>query len=97
MSWLFDQAPNVAAVTCKSVVAGAPILLVTHYLDDHSWAFLDGRTVELSDALVVSMKNIIDAHPDIGAIADLSPGWSARRANANSPWVRKIDPFEEEE
>ncbi|MGH9968902.1 MAG: hypothetical protein ACREBG_14035 [Pyrinomonadaceae bacterium] len=43
--WPFDQAPNVAAITTRQVIeSGSPILLVTHYEDDHSWAFLCGTT-----------------------------------------------------
>jgi hypothetical protein len=41
--WPFHQAPNVAAVTTRAVVeTGAPILLVVHYEEDDSWAFLTG-------------------------------------------------------
>ena len=42
MEWKFDQAPNVACITSQAVLDGSPVLVVTHYGDDHSWAFLDG-------------------------------------------------------
>jgi len=36
--WLFDQAPNAAAITTRQVIdLNCPILQVTHYEDDHSW------------------------------------------------------------
>ncbi len=39
--WPFDQAPNVAAITTVNVLeCRAPILVVLHYRDDDSWAFL---------------------------------------------------------
>jgi len=94
MDWLFDQAPNVATVTCRPVIEGAPILVVTHYLDDHSWAFLDGQVWDQSKALVVGMKTVIDAHPYIKELADLPPGWRAERASEEAPWIRTIDPPE---
>jgi hypothetical protein len=38
--WAFDQGPEVAAITTGQVLdGGLPILRVTHYSDDHSWAF----------------------------------------------------------
>jgi hypothetical protein len=41
--WPFDQAEDVMAVSDASVVEdGRPVLLVIHYSEDHSWAFLSG-------------------------------------------------------
>lgn len=97
MTWQFDQEPNVVAITCKTVMANAPVLLVTHYLDDHSWAFLDGQIWEPSEALLVTMKSVIDAHPYLDELADLPPGWSATRQDAASPWVRGVDPVEHDD
>jgi len=38
--WPFDQPPGTAAITTVRVIEeDLPILLVTHYADDHSWAF----------------------------------------------------------
>lgn len=91
MTWKFDQARNVACITCRSVVDGDPVLLVTHYADDDSWAFLDGQPLDAADALVVAMSSVVDRHPDLDGIADLPPGWSASRAAANAPWVRSQD------
>ncbi len=90
--WRFDQAPNVAAVTCRNVIDGAPILVVVHYSDDHSWAFLDGLGFQASDALVVAMQEIVELDPTISSIADLPPGWVARRESVVSVWVSAFDP-----
>lgn len=96
MAWVFDQAPNVAAISVRTVVGNAddnaPVLVVSHYSDDHSWAFLDGQAWTEDQAIVVSMKNILDAHPYLTEVADLPPGWRATRADVNSPWVREEDP-----
>ena len=77
MSWPFDQAPNVACITCRSVIDGAPVLLVTHYEDDHSWAFLDGNVFDEGAAMVVAMKTVVERDPALAEIADLPPGWTA--------------------
>jgi hypothetical protein len=88
VAWKFDQKPNVACITCSSVITGAPVLVVTHYQDDHSWAFLDGQTFSTEDALVVAMSSVIDLHPDLAEIADLPPGWTATRNGQITPWSR---------
>lgn len=87
MDWKFDQAPNVACITCRSVIEGHPVLVVTHYGDDHSWAFLDGAPADMATALVVAMSDILERHPDVAEIAQLPPGWSATRVAAGESWV----------
>jgi hypothetical protein len=43
--WPFDQAPDAAAVTTVRVLENKlPILTVTHYSGDHSWALVCGTT-----------------------------------------------------
>ena len=87
MGWKFDQPPNVACITCASVIKGHPVLLATHYEDDHSWAFMDRGPVDPASALVVAMSEIVDRHPDLAEIANLSPGWSATRTAVGEPWM----------
>jgi hypothetical protein len=37
-TWPFDQPPNCAVLTLRSIVfGGAPILYVSHDADDHGW------------------------------------------------------------
>lgn len=90
-AWPFDQDPDVAAVTSQSVIDGAPILLVVHYSDDHSWAFLDGEDLEFDSGRVVAMKTIFAYDPSLAAIADLPPGWVARRESVASQWQTAPD------
>jgi hypothetical protein len=95
MTWQFDQAPNVACITCRSVIEGHPVLTVTHYDDDDSWAFLDGQPAVAANALVVAMSEVVDRHPDVDEIADLLPGWSATRAAVGQPWSKTKDDWED--
>lgn len=90
--WPFDQAPDVAAVTSQSVIDGAPILLVVHYSDDHSWAFLDGEDMDMDSGRVVAMKTILAYDPSLAAITDLPPGWVARRESVDAEWQTAPDP-----
>ena len=87
--WPFDQDKNVAAITTRQVLReGHAVLRVVHYSDDHSWAFTCGTTSDPKDALVVSMKSMVELDPTLFSIADLLPGWVASREARGSPWKR---------
>jgi hypothetical protein len=87
--WPFDQAPNVAAITVRAVLEGAPILHVSHDKDDHGWQFLDGREVDVEEARVVGMGEVLKLDPSLIEIADLPPGWIAWRESPSGPWNRQ--------
>jgi len=89
-SWPFDQDPNVGALTTRQVLElNLPILVVTHYSDDHSWAFVCGTTEQYKeDGRLVCMADVLKRDPSLREIADLPPGWSAERDNVGSEWLR---------
>lgn len=90
--WPFDQGRNVAAITTRQVVhEGLPVLMVVHYADDHSWAFICGTTNESDDAMLISMEQALSRDPSLASIADLPPGWTATRDTVESDWVRTKD------
>ena len=91
--WPFDQAQNVAAITTRQVLElGYPVLQVTHYEDDHSWAFVCGTTNDWAgDGRVICMAEALRIDGTLRSIADLPPGWSAWREDRNSEWVRYPD------
>jgi hypothetical protein len=97
MGWVFDQTPDTACITCRSVVEGAAVLSVTHYDEDDSWAFLDGQPYDMRTALVVAMQTVISVHPSLTDIADLPPGWSAVRGAVGQPWIRTVDVWDKRE
>jgi hypothetical protein len=66
-----------------------PILVVQHYADDHSWAFLCGTTDSTEDGRVVGMATALQLDPTLRSIADLPPGWIARRQRIGGEWVRE--------
>lgn len=87
--WPFDQEPNVAAITTRQVLRdGLPILGVTHYSDDHSWAFLCGTTDDEKDGLVISMSEALEIDNSLREVSDLLPGWSAWREKVGGNWQR---------
>ena len=92
--WKFDQEKKVGAITTRQVLDDdKPILLVIHYGDDCSWAFLCDTTEKESDSRMVSMEEIVTKDPTLNEIADLPPGWIAYRDFVGDEW----DKFEESE
>jgi hypothetical protein len=90
--WPFDQARNVAAITTRQVLNdGLPILRVTHYSDDHDWAFVCGTTDTTEDGRVIAMQEALELDPTLRSIADLPPGWTAWREQVGAPWHRSRD------
>src|SRR3954462_14423314 len=93
--WPFDQAPNVAAITTVNVIdRGAPILIVIHYDDDDSWAFLCGTTNDDRDGRAIGMGTALRMDPTLREIADLAPGWKAWRSRVGEAWQRIPSPDE---
>ncbi len=87
--WPFDQPPNAAAITTINVIEnGLPILLVQHYDDDHSWAFLCGTTNDPEDGRVIGMGTALQLDPTLRGVADLPPGWIATRESVDGEWER---------
>jgi hypothetical protein len=91
--WPFDQAADVAAISDEAVVGGgAPVLLVIHYSEDHSWAFLSGGTFTTEQGKVIGMGTALKLDPSLRSIADLQPGWTATRTHVGAPWICGADP-----
>jgi len=91
--WPFDQERNVATVVSRGVIfENRPVLLVVHYSDDHSWGFFDGEPFGPEDAALVSMANAVGLDRSLMEVADLPPGWRARRDHVGGEWTREIDP-----
>ena len=84
--WPFDQAESTAAITTVRVLEGHPILVVQHFSDDHSWAFLCGTTNDTKDGRVIGMGEALQIDPSLRQIADLPTGWRAWRETAKSEW-----------
>lgn len=98
LPWPFDQAPNVAAVTSTHITwQRLPILLVTHYEDDHSWGFQSGLPFITADAQIVAMKTIMEIDPSVAEIAGLSPGHSAARESIGGEWKITKDEWPSDE
>jgi hypothetical protein len=88
-SWPFDQPQDCAVLSLRSIVIdGDAILYVCHDEEDHGWQFLDGRPINMENAALVCLKNIVKLDPSVLLVADMPPGWSATRSSSSSPWQR---------
>jgi hypothetical protein len=55
-NWRFDQGRDVVAMTTRQVLSdGFAVLRVTHFSDDHSWAFVCRTTDDAADGRVIGM------------------------------------------
>jgi hypothetical protein len=91
--WPFDQPPNCAVFSIRSIIfGGAPILHVCHDEDDHGWQFLGLDDADVGQAAVVLLKEVVKLDPSVLEVADMPPGWHAWRPSASSPWQRTPQP-----
>ena len=89
--WLFEDLPNVAVVTTRSIVRdGAWIAHVSHDPDDGSWQFHDSAPGEplAEDAMVVALSSMVRRDGTLNELADLPKGWRAWRDGPTAPWQR---------
>ena len=87
--WPFDQPPDCAVITLRSIVfGGKPILHITHDEDDHGWQFLGSEDAHEGDPAVVGLGEIAKLDPSVLEVADIPPGWHAWRRSKSSTWQR---------
>ncbi len=87
--WPFDQPPDCAVITLRSIVFdSAPIPHVTHDADDHGWQFLGSAHADLADAAVVALSEIVDQDQSVVAFSDLPPARHAWRQSPSVDWSR---------
>ncbi|MGB5410244.1 MAG: hypothetical protein WBN09_01855 [Woeseiaceae bacterium] len=57
-----------------------------HDGDDHSWQFLSGGPVTEDDAMVVSMRQVVDLDPTLLEVGHIPPGYQATRQSVGVEW-----------
>ena len=67
-------------------------MLVVHYSEDDSWAFLDGGPFDAARGRLISMGEAFEKDPSLSEVADLPPGWVAKRSEVGAGWNREADP-----
>lgn len=85
----FDEDPRLGVVTTAAVLAGAPILMVSHDEDDGGWQFLCGTTNASEDGRIVHLEEIVATDSTVTEVADLPLGWIAYRTAVGGEWKRE--------
>ena len=89
--WPFSDPENVAAISCRHVLDGHPILRVSHDDDDGCWQLLCGSAHSSEDAKVVCLGCMLKRDPSLAELADLPLGWGADRESLLQPWTREVN------
>ena len=93
--WPFADPPNVAVFTLRGILEGRDsILQVCHDDDEGGWQFLDGKPLDVDQARLVGLGEVLKQDPTIAELADLPLGWMAVRSSRTSPWQRSRQPEE---
>jgi hypothetical protein len=88
-AWPFADPRNVAVFTVRDIMdMRRSILLVHHDAEDGGWQFLTGEPLEMKDAMLVGLAEVVRLDPTVAALADLPLGWQATRARVGDDWHR---------
>lgn len=88
MKFPFYDAPDTATMICSHIMEKeTPILYVSHDEDDGMWQFLCGKTHEIDEAKLVSLKWVFDSDNSIGTLSDMPCGFYAERNSKDDNWV----------
>jgi hypothetical protein len=89
-AWPFEDPPNLACFTVRSIMNGSePILYVSHDEDDGAWQMLTSDAADMSQAMLVALAELVARDRTLVELADMPLGWTASRADASSPWMRR--------
>ena len=87
MKFPFNEPENVAVFTCVHVLENKEtVCYVTHDEDDGVWQFLCNRNHNLSDARVISLKEMVERDSSVCQLADMPLGYGVSREDGASPW-----------
>ena len=97
-AWPFDQPENCAVFTIKQIMEKQlPILTVYHDQDDNGWQFLSNTELNMNDAMVVCLKNVVDIDSTVLEVAHIKPGFHAWRSKVGEKWIIEETPPDEDE
>ncbi|MEK8131816.1 hypothetical protein WMW72_28305 [Paenibacillus filicis] len=90
VGWLFKDSHDTRVTTTTDVIIKRmPILFVSHDSDDGMWQFHSGEDVNMDDAMLVSLKEIVDYDATVTKLANLPLGWIAWRDRLHASWSMK--------
>lgn len=87
-AWSFVEPYNLGVFTTSKVLAGEPILMVTHDRDDGGWRFLTGATEAPDQGRRVPLLELVRRDPTLNEIGNLPMGGMAIRDSKKDRWQR---------
>jgi hypothetical protein len=85
-NWPFLDPKNVAVYTEKKILHGDTILCVLHDDDDGAWQFHSGIEMNIGEAAMVSLAEMVTIDSSILLLANLPLGWIATRESKDDAW-----------
>lgn len=74
-AWPFEDAPNLACFTVRSIVNGTvPTLHASHDEDGVAWQMLTSDAADMSQAMLVAIARLIERDRTLLELADRSSG-----------------------
>lgn len=81
-----DENRNKAVLTTRYVVKNNSSVVTVIYDEDGDWQFLGAEEIDESDAVVLSMKEMIKHDGILYNVPELECGQSAMREKIHHPW-----------
>jgi len=89
--WKFTDPPDTAVLADRRIIQeGDWIAHVFHDESDGGWQFHNDQAASLTedDAMIVSLRNIVEHDPSVSELADLPIGYRAWRHAKDTAWQR---------
>ncbi|MCA4806538.1 hypothetical protein [Myroides odoratimimus] len=83
-----EEKLNKAVITSKDIVSGKSFISHVYYDEDRDWQFFDGTTIKEDDALVISVKQILEIDPSLKALPEMHINESMFRKNKEDIWQK---------
>jgi hypothetical protein len=83
---LIKESENKAVITTRFVVENNSTITYVSYDDDGDWQFFGNEDITENDALVISIKQILDIDQSLKDIPEIQEGQNVTRNDINSPW-----------
>lgn len=86
--------PELGVIACRHVADGEQNIRFATRHQDGDRSFTCGQQDHPgdNDYVLIHVHHLMEAHPSLGDLASLSPGWSAERKDAGGDWLRFPDP-----
>ncbi len=73
-------------LTSKYVISDKSTIVYVAHHDDETWEFWGKETIDESEIVVVSLRNIVEIDSTVLEIVDLPQGFNAIRTSALDKW-----------